>query len=83
MLAGEDGPGGIVFNDYFIATLISQLALEPERHRAVLVAVDGKEAPGRLWLVGRVVPFGSPLAAQGQPELLAAADPPGRTWRAS
>lgn len=27
MLAGEDGPGGIVFNDYFIATLISQLAL--------------------------------------------------------
>lgn len=27
MLAGEDGPGGIVFNDYFIATLIGQLAL--------------------------------------------------------
>ena len=27
MLAGQDGPGGIVFNDYFIATLIGQLAL--------------------------------------------------------
>ena len=27
MLAGEDGPGGIIFNDFFIATLIGQLAL--------------------------------------------------------
>ncbi|MDD3674760.1 MAG: potassium/proton antiporter [Thauera propionica] len=27
MLAGEDGPGGITFNDFFIATLIGQLAL--------------------------------------------------------
>ena len=27
MLAGQDGPGGIVFNDYFIATMIGQLAL--------------------------------------------------------
>ncbi|HQZ03259.1 MAG TPA: potassium/proton antiporter [Thauera sp.] len=27
MLAGQDGPGGIVFNDYFIATLVGQLAL--------------------------------------------------------
>ena len=27
MLAGEDGPGGIVFEDFFIASLIAQAAL--------------------------------------------------------
>jgi potassium/hydrogen antiporter len=27
MLAGEDGPGGIVFNDFFTANLVGQLAL--------------------------------------------------------
>jgi NhaP-type Na+/H+ and K+/H+ antiporter len=27
MLAGEDGPGGIVFEDFFIASLIGQAAL--------------------------------------------------------
>lgn len=39
---------GLLITNYHV---ISQLALEPERHRAVLVAVDGKEAPVQLLAV--------------------------------
>ncbi len=40
--------GGHLITNYHV---ISQLALEPERHRAVLVAVDSKEAPVQLLAV--------------------------------
>ena len=36
---------GLIITNYHV---ISQLALEPERHRAVLVSVNGKEAPVHL-----------------------------------
>ena len=39
---------GLLITNYHV---ISQLALEPERHRAVLVSVDGKEAPVSLLAV--------------------------------